>query len=261
MAKGRAGARPICSRPPFGRRLDLSWRRTSYTRHHHCASRAEPSAVSPRSPAPPTSPIGGRAEAGPSPPASAFDPGPDPDRLRESRACPRSPLAETPGGPEVGTFVHGVLERVDFAAGDLAAAVARAFGQQVTASRYRVAETLAAGLTAAVDTTGPPCRRTAPSRHRPADRIDELASSFRSPAATALPARCCWPTWRVCSRPTFRPGTALAGYAARLAGPALATHLRGYLTGSLDLVLRARRAEARPISGGRLQDQLAGPGR
>jgi exodeoxyribonuclease V beta subunit len=34
------------------------------------------------------------------------------------------------------------------------------------------------------------------------------------------------------------PGRPLAGYAAALAGPTLATRLRGYLTGSLDLVFR-----------------------
>jgi exodeoxyribonuclease V beta subunit len=36
------------------------------------------------------------------------------------------------------------------------------------------------------------------------------------------------------------PGQPLSGYAATLAGPALATRLRGYLTGSLDLVFRLR---------------------
>ena len=51
----------------------------------------------------------------------------------------------------------------------------------------------------------------------------------------------------------------LDGYAARLASPALATHLRGYLTGSLDLVLRTRQGAGMPrLPGRRLQDQLAG---
>ena len=41
-------------------------------------------------------------------------------------------------------------------------------------------------------------------------------------------------------------GAGLDGYAARLASPALATHLRGYLTGSLDLVLRTPTASGVP---------------
>jgi exodeoxyribonuclease V beta subunit len=40
------------------------------------------------------------------------------------------------------------------------------------------------------------------------------------------------------------PGGPLAGYPARLQSPALGSHLRGYLTGSLDLVLRHRQAGA-----------------
>ena len=80
----------------------------------------------------------------------------------------------------------------------------------------------------------------------PVDRLDELR--FELPLAGGDR-----PTGQVLTADIARlfaasvdPGTPLDGYAARLTSPALATHLRGYLTGSLDLVLRDRDGAAVP---------------
>jgi exodeoxyribonuclease V beta subunit len=224
---------------PFGRALDLSWRRTSYT---GLTAPLEPSdAVSsePEDPGTADEPVG----TGGFQPASAVDPA---DGWLRSVSCP---LADTPGGAEVGTFVHRVLERVDFTAADLDAEVAAAMAAtQVPGSLDTgTSAGLVSGLTAAICT--PLGALAAGRRLRDVarkDRIDELRFEFPlaggdRPRGEVLIADVA----RLVATYT-QPGFPLGGYGSRLAGAEFATHLRGYLTGSLDLVMRIAVDESPP---------------
>ena len=223
----------------FDRALDLHWRRASYSSitadAHYQASGGEEVGSEPENPGlddePPT----------PGPAATATGSGTTGDDLAPPDGSPLSPLAETPGGREVGTLVHAVLEEVDFAAPGLGADLAAAI--QAAAARGGVGAgdeaRLADGLAAAVTTPlGPLLPGACLGDIARRDRLDELG--FELPLAggdvpngqvstadiAALLAR------------HIPAGGPLAGYPERLRDPLLATTLRGYLTGSLDLVFR-----------------------
>jgi exodeoxyribonuclease V beta subunit len=232
----------------FERRLDLSWRRTSYTGitafdYHGAVVGSEPEDPG-LTDEPPTSrgsgfgpTANGAGESlSPRPHYGAGVPG-DEARLR---AVP-SLLAGTPAGAEVGTFVHGVLERVDFSADDLTAEVTAAIAAERARRSIGVGDTgtLAAGLVAAISTPlGPLASGRRLHDVGRGDRVDELG--FELPLAGGDR-----PAGEIIMGDVARlfaahtePGGTLDGYAARLASPALASHLRGYLSGSLDLVVR-----------------------
>jgi exodeoxyribonuclease V beta subunit len=167
------------------------------------------------------------------------------------------------GGADVGTFVHRVLERVDFTAPDLTAALT---AEVVGAGNRRPPvlsddAALVAALQAAVETPlGPLTGGRALRDFGPADRLNELHFELplaggddpagphpsRSGAAPTRPAAAPFggpaevSVAAVASllRTHLPAGSPLAGYAERLADPALGDTLRGYLSGSLDLVLR-----------------------
>ena len=112
-----------------------------------------------------------------------------------------------------------------------------------------------AGLRAALETPLGPLLGGARLRDvARADRLDEL--DFELPLAGGdAPDRAARRSTRSppsCA-PHLPPGDPLAGYADRLADPALRASVRGYLTGSIDLVAR----RGRSLRGRRLQDQLA----
>ncbi len=182
--------------------------------------------------------------AGGSPPPTAADAGEE-ARLR---AVP-SLLGETPRGAEVGTFVHRVLELIDFNAADLDAEVTGAVASEQARRSIGVGSpgALAAGLAAAIST---PLGALAGGRRlrdvAPADRVDEL--TFELPLAGGDR-----PSGEILMGDVARlfathtaPGSGLEGYGLRLTSPALASHLRGYLTGSLDLVVRLRDRDGPP---------------
>ena len=130
-------------------------------------------------------------------------------------------------GTRTGTFVHRVLERADFAAADLDAELAAA-GVEDAAVRT--------GLRAALETPlGPLAGDLRLADVARADRLDELA--FELPLAGADT-----PHGEVqlaaVADVLRRHGGRLAPYAERLADPALRHAVRGYLTGSIDLVVR-----------------------
>ena len=84
------------------------------------------------------------------------------------------------------------------------------------------------------------------------------ASSSRWSAVTRRRAPSRRATSPRCSRRTCPPATRWRGYADRLRDPVLRWDLRGYLTGTLDLVLRTReRGRLEPLRARRLQEQLA----
>jgi exodeoxyribonuclease V beta subunit len=156
------------------------------------------------------------------------------------------------GGADVGTFVHRLLERIDFSADDLAVAitteVARAGNRRPPAVTDEAA--IVAALQAAVETPLGPLAGGRALRHfGPHDRLNELR--FELPLAGGDD-----PTTDVSVAEVARllrrylpAGDPLAGYADRLADPMLAETFRGYLSGSLDLVLRITGGGAAP--GGR----------
>ena len=235
----------------FDRELDLRWRRASYTgltaaAHHPAGTETVGSEPEDRvvadEPVEPVERVGasGPARGGPGPGA----PGPPLPGPAGPRADRPSPMAGIPAGAGTGTFVHRVLECTDFSAGNLGAeidsALARAAGP--SSGPVEPLDELRTGLLAALTTPLDPLLAgmslSALARN---DRLDEL--SFELPVAGGDD-----PSGQVrmadiaqlvgAHLPTAGSGRPLAGYADRLAAPELATTLRGYLTGSLDLVFR-----------------------
>ncbi len=241
MARGR-GVQPPLSIARFTRDLDLRWRRSSYssvTESAHTLSAAIRRADRP-APAPTEPEHGGVADEP--------EPDPDPGRATPAEPSPRSagsgswgsPLAGLPAGPAVGTFVHRVLERADFAAGDLRAELAAAVAD--CARRGGAPPdpaVLIDGLQAALSTPLGPGAGGAPlAGTERGDRIDELGFELPlaggdRPRGQVRPADI-----GAVLRRHLGPGDRLSGYADRLDDPLLDTALRGYLTGSLDLVFR-----------------------
>ncbi len=214
----------------FDRRLDLGWRRTSYSDItapiHDWA--AQPPAL-----------VGSEAETEaeterdePVTPAAG--------ELAPEDALP-SPLAATPGGTALGTIVHATLEAADFAAEDLVAELTAALA---TARRWRTAdvgdpETLVDGLACALRTPLAPELAGLRLADVPrADRLDELA--FELPLAGGDDPRGALTPGLLASvlRDGLPAGDPVRGYADRLRDEPLRARVRGYLTGFLDLVVR-----------------------
>jgi exodeoxyribonuclease V beta subunit len=224
----------------FGRVLDPHWRRTSYSAitaaGHEARVASEPEeTVVLDEPA---------VAEGSLNLATLQDRDPDEARLR---AVP-SLLATMPGGVDVGTFVHRVLECVDFAAEDLDGSLADAVSREAARRHVDIGDPAlaVAGLEAAVRT---PLGSLVGDRSladfaRP-DRLDELGFELPlvggdSPAAV-LDVRAIG----ALLRRHLPAGDPLASYADRFADPGLQHTLRGYLSGSLDVVLRLRDGDDR----------------
>ena len=196
----------------FDRSLDQRWRRTSFTDLSSGAHEARV-ASEPEEPI-----LRDEPEGPPSAPAAG-----------------ELPLAAMPAGAEVGTFVHRVLEAIDFAAPDLDAELAEAIAAVQARRPVELGDPVlvTAGLRAAIETPFLDGLRLRDLAR--ADRLDEL--DFELPLVGG-------------DRPTGRldldavAGVLRAhgdplGYADRLADPALRRSVRGYVTGSIDLVARA----------------------
>jgi exodeoxyribonuclease V beta subunit len=198
----------------FGRELDLRWRRTSFSDitsgAHEARVSSEPEETQltdePATAVRPSAPPGDEA----------------------LRAIP-SPLGAMPAGVRVGTFIHRVLEATDFAAPDLKAELRTRIAD---VQAYRPVEIgdpaiVVAGLKAAIETPLDGYRLRDLTK---ADRLDEL--DFELPLVGG-------------DTPTSR--LALDAIADVLKGDSLPTRLddpmlrrsvRGYVTGSIDLVAR-----------------------
>jgi exodeoxyribonuclease V beta subunit len=156
-------------------------------------------------------------------------------------------LAGMPGGVEVGTFVHGVLERSDFTAADLEAELAAGVERERARRHVDIGDpsVVAAGLRAAIESPlGPLVGERRLADFGAGDRLDELA--FELPLVGGETPRATLAVGEVATLLDEHraPGDVLAGYGARLR--ALRGDLRGFLTGSLDLVLRVREATGGP---------------
>jgi exodeoxyribonuclease V beta subunit len=209
----------------FGRRLDWGWRRTSY-------SDITAGAHDARVASEPEEHLVTDEDDGGGPPPVVEDGG---DALGLAQVP--SLLADMPSGVHVGTFVHGVMEATDFAAADLDAELARRIEEVQARRAVEIGERamVGAGLGAVVATPLGPLLDGARLRDvARADRLDEL--DFELPLAGGDAPKGSVELASIGA--VLRDDPALAGYAERLEDPALRSRFRGYLTGSVDLVVR-----------------------
>ena len=163
-------------------------------------------------------------------------------RLDEARlrAVP-SLLGAMPGGVDVGTLIHAVLERTDFAADDLNGALREELDRARDRRHLELGDpdTVVAGLTAAICTPlGPLVDDLRLRDVGTGDRLDELDFELPLAGGDAPTATVTVDGIAALLRRHLPPGDPLEGYADRLVDPALDRDLRGYLAGSLDLVVR-----------------------
>jgi exodeoxyribonuclease V beta subunit len=206
----------------FDRDLDRRWRRTSFS---DITSAAHDARVASE----PEEPV---LEDEPEGPVRVPAPGGD-EALRDTASL----LGEMPAGTSVGTFVHRVLEATDFAAADLAAELAARVAEVQARRAVDIGDAAAtvAGLKAAIETPLGAFRLRDLAR---ADRLDELDFEFPLVGGDAPTGRLALEAIAAVLRAHLPAGDPLAGYADRLADPALRSVVRGYVTGSIDLVAR-----------------------
>ena len=214
----------------FDRHLDTAWRRVSYsgiTRDVHDAPAIGSEPEEEGTTDEPAHDI--------SIPGAAADPS-----GREDVALG---LASMPGGTLVGTVVHEVLRRTAFEADDLEGEVDRALEREEKRRSPDLGNRndVIAGLCAAINSPlGPMVGDLSLRRVARADRLDELG--FEIPLVGGDAAD---PSKRLnvvdvadLLHEHLVPGDPVRAYADRLREPSLDGLLRGYLTGSLDLVFR-----------------------
>jgi exodeoxyribonuclease V beta subunit len=209
----------------FDRALDRRWRRTSFS---DITSGAHEARVSSE---PEEALLADEPEAPVRPAAPAGD---------EALRALSSPLGEMPAGTAVGTFVHRVLEATDFAADDLDAELAARVAEVQARRAADIGDvaTAVAGLRAAIETPlGPDGLRLRDLAR--GDRLDELDFEFPLVGGDHPTGRLALDAIAAVLREQLPAGDPLAGYADRLDDPALRNVVRGYVTGSIDLVARA----------------------
>jgi exodeoxyribonuclease V beta subunit len=252
----------------FGRSLDLAWRRTSYsalTAGEHGApagvvTEPEVRGKDDEGPEPGTDDglVDGALPNAPSATGTvrtstssaapaAVDPAlavPSPTAVDPALAVP-SPMADLPVGAGFGTLVHAVFETADLTAADLRAELLDRVHAELDRHPTPAVDpdALADALLPVVRTPlGPLAAGNSLADLAPADRLAELdfelplAGGDRPGADVRLGAL------GPLLRRHLLPDDPLAGYSARLA-PLAAQPLRGYLTGSIDAVLRLRDPE------------------
>jgi exodeoxyribonuclease V beta subunit len=213
----------------FDRGLDWRWRRTSYSditaAAHEARVASEPEA---------RSVVEDEPDAEIVPPAGVAS-------VPDLAIANPSALEAMPVGAEVGTFVHRLLEATEFDAPDLDTELA----ERLEAARGRSALELGDpaavldGIGAAIETPlGPLLEGRRLRDFTRADRLDELV--FELPLAGGdRPSGSVTLTLIAEALREWVPvGDPLSGYVHRLAEPALRQSVRGYLTGTLDLVVR-----------------------
>ncbi len=208
----------------FDRTLDLRWRRTSYS-DITAAAHEQLVASEPEEPILTDEP----SAASPLPAAAA----------REGLDLP-SPMRDLPVGVQFGTVVHRVLEATDFDAEDLE----RELAEQIDRVRGRRridldgAQAIDA-LRAAIETPlGDVVGGIRLRDVRRQDRLDELEFELPLVGGDDPTAQLTLRAIAAALRTHLADDDPLAGYAARLEDPALRASVRGFLTGSIDLVVR-----------------------
>ena len=234
-----SGEVPELTAATFDRPLDLSWRRTSYSSitrlaHEHPGIGSEPES---------TVVLDEVATTGPTGPAELAE------ALQVAGAAGASGkqaapllLAGMPGGTLVGTVVHEAFEAVAFDARDLRDEVAGALGRAAQRRHVQLGdmEAAVAGLCAVIESPlGHLVDDLALRRLGRADRIDELGFEIPlvggdEPTGGARLHVGAVADLLEAHLPSEDPVAAYAGRMRALDGDVL----RGYLTGSLDLVVR-----------------------
>lgn len=233
----------------FTRDLDEQWRRTSYSALTRLAHEVPTGPLVTDEPEPPEPPEAADPTEGPDP-----TDGPDPAEAADGPVTPVTahpqPLTGLPGGTEFGGLVHLALEKLDWQASDLAAELARVVA--LTHAEHPVPEVglddLAAGLDLVVRTplgelTGGRALVDLPI----ADRLPEL--DFELPLAGRSSEACTLADLAALfsDRDLVAADDVLASYGHALAeSPAAAEVLSGWLTGSIDAVLRFRDEDGVP---------------
>ncbi len=218
----------------FTRTVDTTWRRTSYSSlsagsaAHAAAALSEPEVV---------------PDEDSEVTAEDLDPAPGPDAGAAAASVP-SPMATLPVGATFGSLVHAVLEHADPAAEDFRGELLRLIDEQLVWWPVDLDPgELADALVAVCDSPLGPLAddRTLRSLGLP-DRLREL--DFEVPLAggdtVAAPADVRLGDLAPLLRRHLPEADAVRGYADALdSDPELAAQsLRGYLTGSIDVVLR-----------------------
>ncbi len=217
----------------FDRRLDVRWRRTSY-------SDITTGAHDPTVGTEPEERVLSDEPVGPAP-----FPGPGPAHASGQPLVPgleRPSLLEgMPAGPELGTFVHRVLAASDFAAADLDTELAE---QVAAAQAWHPLDlgdpaAIGAGLRAAIETPlGEIIDGLRLRDVRRSDRLDELEFELPLAGGEEPSGRLTLSSIADLLRTHLPAGHPMSAYALRLQDPALRSGVRGFLTGSIDLVIR-----------------------
>ncbi|GAA2588753.1 exodeoxyribonuclease V subunit beta [Winogradskya consettensis] len=220
---------PSLSAARFHRHLDLGWRRTSYSRltaaHHDQATAASQEAPGVRS----------EPDVGIEDELDAFAEG-------EAEGGD-APMGGLPKGAAFGTLLHTLLEDLDFTATDLHAALLERAQPLIAATALTLdPDELAQAMLPSLHTPlGPLAGNRSLTGFSPADRLAEL--DFELPLDGGdLPRSGPPVTLGLFGDSLARHLPAddpLHGYAQQLREPSLSSQrLRGYLTGSIDAVLR-----------------------
>ena len=235
---GPARDTPALAAEPFDRTLDEQWRRTSYsgiTAGSHVAVVA-------------SEPEDDVLDDEPGVGTAAVDEAGTGESARESADTSEDGLrdiplvlADLPGGVRVGTFIHRVLETTDFAAVRAEEELRTRIEAALAWRRIDLGDPDAwvAGLATMLETPlGPLVDDMALREFGPGDRLDEIGFELPLVGGDTPSGDLSLPDIAAVLRAHLGADDILAPYAERLADPSLDNTLRGYLTGSLDLVLR-----------------------
>jgi exodeoxyribonuclease V beta subunit len=223
----------------FQRSLDLRWRRVSYSsivstvRDQAVATEPEVDIVDDEPFAVATTVV------------ASSTPDADEQRLR---AVP-SLLAGMPGGADVGDLLHRVLAASDFAGVDLEGELrGRLLDQRLLRDTdIGDPDAVIAGLAATIETPLGPLLGDMRLRDiATADRLDELTFELPLVGGDAPTGSLVLGDIASLLEANLPTGDPLSGYAERLRDPFVPSDLRGYLTGTLDLVIRSRQSDGSP---------------
>jgi exodeoxyribonuclease V beta subunit len=230
-----AGSPPDLQAAIFDRTLDVGWRRASYSSitsglHDPPRVGSEPEQQVTSDEDMPGAAVD-RSDADP----DAAD-GPD-----AANGAVALQLADMPGGALVGTVIHGVFEHTTFDASDLTADVTGALAQEMAWRHVNLGppDAVVAGLCTAIESPLGPLVDGARLREiGRRDRLDELTFEIPLVGGDAPSATLHVAAVADLLDQHLPPDDPVARYAPLLRDPALSGMLRGYLTGSLDLVFR-----------------------
>ena len=150
-------------------------------------------------------------------------------------------LIHISGGVRIGTFIHRVLEITDFATESLEKELRTRIESALAWRRIDLGdpEAWVAGLATMLETPlGPLVDDMALREFGPGDRLDEIGFELPLVGGDTPSGDLSLSDIAGVLRAHLGADDLLAPYADRLADPSLDNTLRGYLTGSLDLVLR-----------------------